>query len=150
TAPTTTSGRSTPRPSTTRRAPWSTSCSMSSSSPDLSIVVASNGARGSVERCRAALEPQLDGAELLVEEGEALVPELWARGIEKARGRRVALTISVMEPAADWVAVLRAAGDVVAGAIEPGELGVADWAEYFVRYSRDMLPFERHETVEIP
>ena len=47
----------------------------------------------------------------------------------------------------------RAAGEdeVVAGAIEPGEgLRIVDWAEYFCRYARDMLPFARRENPEIP
>src|SRR6266566_8010511 len=98
---------------------------MSSSSGDvgISIVVGSNGARASVEACLTALEPQVDGAEVLVCEPEAsppelrerfpfarfierrgaLVPALWRDGIDASRGRIVALTISPMRPAEDWV-----------------------------------------------
>src|SRR5262249_18609009 len=69
-------------------------------------------------------------------------------------GAIVALTISPMRPAPDWVARIRerlAADEVVAGAIDPGEgLRVVDWAEYFCRYARDMRPFERRENPEIP
>ena len=122
---------------------------------DLSIVVASNGAPGSVEACLAALEGQTDGAEVIVQgRPGAVVPELWRDGILAATAPAVALTISVMRPAPDWVARLRARladDEVVAGAIEPGEgLRVVDWAEYFCRYSRDMLPFARRENPEIP
>jgi hypothetical protein len=150
---------------------------MSSSSaekPALSIVIGSNGAPGSVERCLQALEPQLDGAEVVVcepaasseqvrrrfpnaqfrERPGALVPELWRDGIEVSSGDLVALTISPMRPAADWVATLRARlaeDEVVAGAIDPCEgLRVADWAEYFCRYAHDMRPFARREDPAIP
>ena len=121
----------------------------------LSIVVASNGAPGSVEACLAALEGQLDGAEVIVPDRPgALVPELWRDGIDKASGSIVALTISPMRPASDWVAQVRALlaeHDVVAGAIDPGEgLRLVDWAEYFCRYSRDMRPFAARENPEIP
>jgi hypothetical protein len=140
----------------------------------LSIVVGSNGALGSVEGCLAALAAQLDGAEVIVceaaasgadvqaafpaarflERPGALVPELWRDGIDAASGDAVALTISPMRPAPDWVATLRgrlAADEVVAGAIDPGDdLRIVDWAEYFCRYARDMRPFARRENAEIP
>lgn len=122
---------------------------------ELSIVVASNGAPGSVEACLAALEGQLDGAEVIVQDRPgANVPELWRDGIDAATGAIVALTISPMRPAPDWVARIRARlaeDEVVAGAIEPGErLRIVDWAEYFCRYARDMRPFPRRENPEIP
>jgi hypothetical protein len=140
----------------------------------LSIVVGSNGAPGSVEGCLAALASQLDGAEVIVcesaasgadvqaaypaarfiERSGALVPELWRDGIDAASGDAVALTISPMRPAPEWVAALRerlAEDEVVAGAIDPGDdLRMVDWAEYFCRYARDMRPFTRRENPEIP
>ena len=76
--------------------------------PSVSIVVASNGAPGSVEACLAALSGQLEGAEVLVQDRPgALVPELWRDGIDAAQGAIVALTISPMRPAPDWVARIR-------------------------------------------
>jgi hypothetical protein len=122
---------------------------------DVSIVVASNGTPGSVEACLAALSGQVDGAEVIVQERPgALVPELWRDGIDAATGEFVALTISPMRPAPDWVARIRerlTEDEVVAGAIDPGEgLRVVDWAEYFCRYARDMRPFSRRENPEIP
>ncbi len=140
----------------------------------LSIVVGSNGARGSVERCLDALAPQVDGAEVIVcepsasphelqrrypfarflERPEALVPALWRDGIDAATGSVVALTISPMAPAPDWVSRIRGRlerDEVVAGAIEPGTgLRLVDWAEYFCRYARDMLPFALRENPDIP
>lgn len=137
-------------------------------------MVGSNGAPGSVERCLAALAPQVDGAEVIVcesagspeatkarypfarflERPGALVPALWRDGIAASTGSAVALTISPMVPAPDWVSRLAERlqeDEVVAGAIEPGEgLRVVDWAEYFCRYARDMRPFERRENAEIP
>ncbi len=108
-----------------------------------------------MEVCLASLAGQVDGAEVIVQERPgAVVPELWRDGIDAATGAIVALTISPMRPAPDWVARIRerlADDEVVAGAIEPGEgLRIVDWAEYFCRYARDMLPFERREDPEIP
>lgn len=151
---------------------------MSTSSPEsstISVVVGSNGARGSVERCLAALEPQLTtGVDVLVCEPAAspadiqarfpwatflafpglAVPYLWREGIDRATGVTVALTISPMVPAPDWLATirsLRAAERVVAGAIESGPgLRLTDWAEYACRYAPDMLPFDGHECNALP
>jgi hypothetical protein len=148
--------------------------SSSSSQPPLSIVIGSNATPGAVERCLAALEPQRGGAEVLVcepslsprelqerfpwarfiERAGGLVPELWREGIDRSRGRVVALTISPMLPAPDWIEAIDAhheGYDVVAGAIEPGpKLRASDWAEYLCRYVRDMLPFEGHECQHLP
>jgi hypothetical protein len=142
--------------------------------PTLSIVVGSNGAPGAVERFLAALEPQVDGTEVLVCEPEpspdalrerypfarfvhvpgALVPQLWRAGIDASGGDVVAMTISPMQPAPDWVATIRERHrtvDVVGGAIDPGDdLRLADWAEYFCRFARDMTPFEAHDCVQLP
>jgi hypothetical protein len=150
---------------------------MSTSSTDvtLSVVVGSNGARGSVEACLAVLEPQLHGdVQVIVCEPEAsseevrrrfpfarflerkgaLVPELWRDGIDEARGELVVLTISPMVPAADWVATARrlaTEADAVGGAIDVEDgLRVRDWAEYFCRYARDMPPFEAHDCLDLP
>jgi len=144
----------------------------SSAEPTLSIVVGSNGE--GLEVCLAALAPQVDGAEVLVCEPApspdelrdrfpfarfhvrpgALVPALWRDGIDASTGSIVALTISPMRPAPDWVETIRALGEreeVVAGAIDPApDLRIADWAEYLCRYARDMLPFDGHQCLELP
>ena len=140
----------------------------------VSVVIGSNGTPGAVEACLEALSRQLDGAEVIVceptsssdavrsrfpgarflESNGALVPELWRDGADAASGVIICLTISPMRPAEDWVATARRlAGEAAAvgGAVEPGvRLRVRDWAEYFCRYARDMLPFEPHESVDLP
>lgn len=146
-----------------------------SSGPGVSVVVASNGAVGAVERCLAALVPQLeDGDELIVCGAEpfprdvrsrhpgarwhvrsgALVPLLWRDGIELATGELVALTISPMVPHAGWLASLRAPlaeADAVGGAVEPGPgLRLADRAECFCRYANDMPPFAGGPSLDLP
>lgn len=131
------------------------SISSADASATVSVVIGSNGTPGSVEACLAALEPHAADVEIIVPEGEgALVPELWRKGIDAASGEVVCLTISPMRPAPDWVATARRlAGEAAAvgGAIEPGErLRLRDWAEYFCRYARDMLPFEVRETADLP
>ena len=79
------------------------------------------------------------------------MPELWRDGIDAATGDVVcshdlghaAGAGLARRPRAAW----RGRGDAVGGAIEPGEdLRLRDWAEYFCRYARDMLPFAARET----
>lgn len=152
----------------------SSSISSSSAEPTVTVVIGSNAPPERLAACLEALEPQRDGVEVLVHEAEAspselrercpwatftttpgaLVPHHWRDGIDAASGELVALTISQMIPAPDWIATIRrelAQGDVVGGAIDPGSgLRLVDWAEYFCRYARDMRPFERRETVDLP
>jgi hypothetical protein len=153
------------------------SAELSPTEPTVSIVVGSNGAPGGVARCLAALEQQAragSNVDVIVcepdasplelrerfafarfhERRDALVPELWRDGIDLTDGTLVALTISPMVPAENWVQTIRdrlAAADAVGGAIEPGDgLRLVDWAEYFCRYANDMLPFSAHESVDLP
>ena len=85
-----------------------------------------------------------------------LMPELWQAGIELSSGEIVALTISPMEVASDWVETIRdrfASGELAAlgGAIDAGHgLRLSDWAEYFCRYVADMPPFPVHESLDLP
>ena len=142
------------------------STSSSSAEATVSVVIGGMASPESLRACLDALEPQVGaGVEVIVSERDAspqdvrerypwarflerphaLVPELWRDGIEAATGDIVALTISPMEPAPDWIASIRsqlADHEVVGGAIEPGRrLRLADWAEYFCRYAREMRPF---------
>jgi hypothetical protein len=140
----------------------------------VSVVIGASVPTPALASCLAALEPQRDGAEVLVMEGRPgpdelrrrfpwasfisqpgrLVPELWRDGIQRSSGDIVALTIGCMEPAPDWIETIKAQHrdcDVVAGAIEPGRyLRLRDWAEYFCRYARDMLPFPEHRCLDLP
>jgi hypothetical protein len=142
--------------------------------PDVTVVIGSNGVSGALEGCLAALEPQRSGAEVIVcepaaspaelrerfswaafvEQRDALVPRLWTEGIDRARTPLIALTIAPMVPAPDWLATLRAQlerHEVVGGAIDPGpDLRLADWAEYLCRYAKDMRPFEAHPCHDLP
>ena len=144
-----------------------------SSRPTISVVVGSSGSSSNLPNLLAALEPQLDGVEVLVceavpsppemraaypwarfiERRGLLVPELWRDGIDESSGEIVALTIAPMIPAPDWVQQIRAehrAHDAVGGAIDAGRrLRLADWAEFFCRYSRDMPPFPPHESDDV-
>ena len=87
-------------------------------------------------------------------EAQLLVPEQWRDGIDGADGEIVCLTISVMRPGPGWLDTawrLSREADGVGGAIEPGDdLRLRDWAEYFCRYARDMLPFAGRETPDFP
>jgi len=89
-----------------------------------------------------------------VERPGALVPELWRDGIDLARGKIVALTISPMVPAPDWAATAAREAElhgVVAGAIDPlNGLPLGDLAECLCRYARDMSPFDARATADIP
>ena len=77
--------------------------------------------------------------------GAALVPELWADGVRRARGGVIGLLAATSVPAADWVARTRALHDdgapAVGGPIEPADrLGAVDWAVYFCRYAAYLPP----------
>ena len=152
------------------------SSSSSSSSPDprVTVVIASKAPPERLTACLEALEPQRDGVEVRVYEDApspavlrtrfpwatftttpgALVPHQWRDGIDEARGEIVALTISPMVPAPDWLEKIRTLHeryDVVGGAIDPGRaLRPTDWAEYFCRYARDMTPFPGRESLDLP
>jgi hypothetical protein len=141
------------------------STSSSSAEPSVSVVIGSMASAESLESCLTALEPQRAGIEVLVVEAKPtpavvrrrfawarflerpgmLVPELWREGVDEATADIVALTISPMVPAPDWIESIRAehrAYDAVGGAIDPGRgLRPSDWAEYFCRYAREMRPF---------
>jgi hypothetical protein len=143
------------------------------SEPTVTVVIGSNAPPERLAACLQALEPQREGVEVLVQEGqpspaelrerfpwadfaaaaERLVPEHWRDGIDRASGEIVALTIAQMIPAADWIATMRklhADHDVVGGAIEPGHgLRLVDWGEYFCRYSREMRPFPARESLDL-
>jgi hypothetical protein len=141
--------------------------------PTLSVIVAGNGAPGALARCLEALEPQAAGVQVVscepgavppdlierypgvfwhVREG-ALVPELWRDGIRLAHGDLVALTISPMVPAENWVDSLQRAlerCDAVGGAVDPAPgLRLVDAAEHLSRYARDMRPFRRAESLDL-
>lgn len=142
-------------------------------SAEVTVVIGSSVPESSLARCLAALEPQRDRAQIIVVEARpsgpsirarfgwvefverpgALTPELWRDGIDRARGRIVAITIAQMIPAPDWIdAIVRehARHDAVGGAIDPGDgLRLVDWAEYFCRYARDMSPFEPAEKDDV-
>jgi hypothetical protein len=143
-------------------------------SPQLTVVVGAHGPEAALEACLESLASQRNGAEIVVCEARpssrelrerfgfarfvehpgGRVPHLWSAGIRESSGAVVALTNSTMIPADDWIEVLESehsSRDVVAGAIEPGsDLRLSDWAEYFCRYSPDMLPFEERETPDLP
>jgi hypothetical protein len=107
----------------------------SQAGPDVEVLVVTD--RGAVEHPAARRTIVVAGA---------LVPELWAAGIDAAAGDVVLLTAGDLVPRPDWVHRLRAALDApgvvaVGGAIEPGPgLSLGDWARYFCRYSPYMLP----------
>lgn len=142
--------------------------------PTVSVVIGSNAPPACLEACLGALESQVDeSVEVIVYDGFGgtmdvgrrfpwarvvaasgqLVPFHWRDGIDAATGEIVALTISQMQPASDWIATIRSLHherDVVGGAIEPGsDLRLRDWAEYFCRYSRDMRPFTAGPNIDL-
>ena len=149
--------------------------SSSASDATVTVVIGASAPPESLEACLAALEAQLDdgvdvrvhearqsshelrerfGWATFVESPGAIVPSLWRDGIDAAGGDIVALTIAQMIPAPDWIARIRELSSefgVVGGAIEPGpRLRPTDWAEYFCRYARDMVPFQGRESLDLP
>jgi hypothetical protein len=135
---------------------------------ELSIVVAADEAGRGLRSCLDALRPQVRSSpfEVIVADGSQCgwiagadsgwvrvlrlakgtgVPHLWSAGMDAARGRIIALTIEQCVPASDWAqSILRAHATeyaAVGGAIAARpELRLAEWAVYFSRYSRFLLP----------
>lgn len=146
---------------------------------DLSVVVACMEADIPLDRCLAALKATCDGlnAEVIlvypgdapprcVEEGcdgvrtvtagvNALVPELWAKGLRASCGRVVAFSTAHCVVGPSWAPVLLDAIQTGAtgagGAIElDRHTTPLDWAIYFLRFSSFMPPVSASEVVEIP
>jgi len=72
---------------------------------------------------------------------DALIPNLWSKGMAAASGEIVAITIAHFVAAPDWVEQIRQAhrrldSAGIGGPIDPPVGGSAvDWATYFLRYS---------------
>ena len=139
--------------------------------PLLSIVVAAMTSEISSEHCLRAVEAQVspDVEVIVVPDVELvdhpdaakrsrtsrLAPQLWTHGLQRAKGTIVALTTTTVVPQPGWAAALvEAHGSEVAavgGAIEPPAGGrPVDWAVYFCRYTRYMLPVVDHGDPELP
>jgi hypothetical protein len=144
---------------------------------DLSVVIAQVDADAEVRQCLLALDRACRAvqAELVVVRAagigqlpalqteapmrlvevthDALVPQLWARGFEHARGRYVAFTLANCEVSAEWAqAVVSALGEGAAGVAGPIELtpdaGMVDRGVYYLRYSA-FIP-ERVADADVP
>ncbi len=136
----------------------------------LSVVVGVRGSEVDPTPCLRSIRSQLrpgvelivvadgprpaDHDDVLVRDG-ALVPELWATGLQVAQGTLVALTAGSVIPEPDWIDRLLAArhreAAVLGGAIEPSRtLTITDWAVYFCRYTPYMLPLPTDAELEIP
>ncbi len=152
---------------------------MTTPAPQISVVVASQNARGTIVECLSALLSQARtfSVELIIVDSSsdettvlireqfphvvllalppgALIPELWKVGIEHSTATIVAITTAHFIPAPDWLQQIlkahEAAAPAIGGAIENDEAGrVVDWAVYFCRYSPYMLPFSEGAASEI-
>jgi hypothetical protein len=159
----------------------STESSLAESAPPvvtIGVVVASWGGGRGLRECLEALHPQRDaGVDVVVVNSgpvdptirtacdwcrwieappEELIPELWKRGIEAARGEAIATTIAQFVPLPGWIAAARAAlqdADVRAasGPIEPptSSLPVA-WATFLQRYHPFLGVSAATRAVDIP
>jgi glycosyltransferase involved in cell wall biosynthesis len=147
--------------------------------PTISVVVASQNALASIEACLDTLVAQqqrapaeivvvdnstdgttgiiqerFPGVRLVVRPPSTLIPELWRAGICESAGEIVALTTAHCVPEKSWLAEVlnahQAPACAIGGAIENDPAaGIVDWAVYFCRYSRYMLPFREGRSDEI-
>lgn len=142
--------------------------------PGCSVVLAYRHAEHDIDRCLAALTPQIgpdvelivadDGASDLpvlpswarrVSLPGALVPELWAAGLKAARAPVVVTTAASMMPDQYWVQTARQAPGAtfagVGGAVEPApSQRLVDWGVYFCRYAPLMLPIKDSASLDVP
>jgi glycosyltransferase involved in cell wall biosynthesis len=145
--------------------------------PRLSIVIGSHNARSSIGECLTVLESQRNGQEVEIivvdnsTDGTAeivrkqfqkvklirspalnFIPELWESGINQSAGDIIAITTAHCVPRKNWIEEILKAHEApypgIGGAIEnEGDGGLVEWAIYFCRYTRYMLPFGE-ETVD--
>lgn len=100
----------------------------------------------------AELVSRFDWVQWLDPAADALIPNLWSKGIAVASGEIVAITIGHFVPATDWVRQMREAhlrldSAGIGGPIDPPRGGSAvDWATYFLRYS-NYFKYELEQTV---
>ena len=150
------------------------------STPGLSVVVASQNARYTIEECLASLESQItsERAELIVADystdGTAgiiqtkfpqvkllaftkskLIPELWGAGISECSGEIIAFTTAHCVPGKNWISEILKIHDApyaaVGGAIEcDKDASIVEWAVYFCRYTPYMKPFSEGVFPEVP
>jgi hypothetical protein len=87
---------------------------------------------------------------------DALIPNLWSKGMAAASGEIVAITIAHFVAAFDWLEQIRQAhrrldSAGIGGPIDPPRGGSAvDWATYFLRYS-NYFKYEQEQIVtDIP
>lgn len=84
-----------------------------------------------------------------------LVPDLWALGIQRARGAIVAVTISGCVPAPGWIdSILEAhrSPDAAVGGpiVQADRSRYGDWAVCFARYGPYFPPLSTSPTPEVP
>ena len=147
---------------------------------EISVIVAAQNADATIEESLSSLEEQNDRgvAEIIVvdnsQNGTAelvgnrfpsarvikvaepkLIPQLWAIGAQAARGRIIAFTTAHFVLDKRWIAETlhhhQSNYAAVGGTIENTEsASPAQWAVYFCRYYRYMLPFTQHLVRQVP
>lgn len=149
------------------------------SQPQLSIVIASQNAVHTIEKCLKSIEQQLlpnvevvvadystDGTTAIIQKkfpniqlkiftSPKLIPELWGEGILQSSGEIIAFTTAHCIPDGMWVSEMikahQAPYAAIGGAIELSETApIVDWAIYFCRYTPFMKPLPKGFVKEVP
>jgi hypothetical protein len=104
----------------------------------------------------AELATRFDWVQWLAPVPDALIPNLWSKGMAAANGEIVAITIAHFVPAHDWLEQIRQAhgrldSAGIGGPIDPPRGGSAvDWATYFLRYSNYFKYEQEQRVTDIP
>jgi glycosyltransferase involved in cell wall biosynthesis len=98
---------------------------------------------------------EFPGVKLIQLPRTSLIPELWSAGLKEAKGEMVAVTTAHCVPDPSWLKAARVALENgysgVGGAIKNSDsASIVSSAVYFCRYWRYMLPFDKHETSDLP
>ncbi len=118
---------------------------------NVEIIVVDNSTDGTTE----IISQQFPNVNLLRAPASDLIPQLWEIGINQSTGNIVAITTAHCVPEKNWIEEILKAHDSspypgIGGAIENDKsAGLVEWAIFFCRYSRYMLPFPERTANEI-
>ena len=118
---------------------------------DAEIIVVDNSQDGTDQ----IIENSFANVRLIAAPKTSLVPQLWSQGAKHASGQVIAFTTAHFIPDKHWISETirhhQAGHAAVGGAVENTKsASLTQWAIFFCRYTKYMLPFSPHEAKQVP